>query len=229
MKMKLKRLRWYLRGLFPTPTTEVLVAFMWIAAYFAVSDIRSDGQGQFVAIVEYIFLPVYGMLMAAHVFRDSRTTAFELSLFEGPGGVYVWRIIALTLGLLPGIAGVAVITALNGYPGFIPSIAVRFINYVAIAAIIMAVLDSMAAVITFYAVTSALPMAFSVLLQHPPQNGGWGPLMSSIAYFLSPMTSYEYHPFLCYSPTGGLMISTAISLTVIGVAYLIFSRREFAP
>ncbi len=225
----LKRLTWYVRGLFPTPTTEILLAFMWAATYFAVSDIKTDGAGQFVAIVEYIFLPVYGMLMAAHVFRDSRTTAFELSLFEGPAGVYAWRMVSLFLGLLPGVAGVAVITSIEGYAYFVPSILLKLLNYLAITAIIMAVLDSTAAVITFYAVTSAIPMAFSVLLQHPPQGQAWGPFMSAVAYFLSPMTSFHYCQYLYYTPSSGYALSAVVSLVTMGVAYLIFGRREFAP
>lgn len=136
---------------------------------------------------------------------------------------------AVALGLLPGVAGVAIITALKGYPGFVPSILIRFVNYVAITSIIMAVLDSTADIITFYAVASAVPMAFIVLLQHPPQSGGWGPLMSDTAYFLSPMTAYQYHGLLYYSTAGGYSVSLAVSFAVMGLAYLIFSRREFAP
>lgn len=221
-----KAVKWYLRGLFPPVTTAVLFLFMFGTAYFSLASIKNQGPGQFVTLMEYIFLPVYGVLIASHIMRDSRTTVFELSIFNGPATVYWVRVLIVVLGLAPGIIGIATMSWLRGYNSFAISLLLKLPVYTAFAAIIASILDSLAGSITFFILTSAIPMSFRVLIQN---NGSTGGIMGLLAYIFAPMTSVEFSRALTISRTMGYAALLATSLILVLLGYVAFLGREYSP
>ncbi|EEB74782.1 hypothetical protein [Thermococcus sp. AM4] len=221
-----KAVKWYFRGLFPPVTTAVLFLFMLAAAYSSLGSIKNQGPGQFVTLMEYIFLPVYGVLIASHIMRDSKTTVFELSIFNGPRTVYWVRVFIVALGLAPGIVGIAAMTWLRGYHSFAVSLLLKLPAYTAFAAIIAAVLDSLAGSITFFILTSAIPMSFRVLLQ---SNGSTGGIMAALSYVFAPMTTVEFRKAILMPRTTGYVILISLSALLLLLGYAMFERREYSP
>jgi hypothetical protein len=223
-----KAVRWYMRGLFPPAATTVLLLLMFLAADSSLKAIKTDGMGQFIALMEYIFLPIYAILIGSHVFRDSRTTVFELSIFNGPQRVFIGRLAVATLGLLPGIVGVALLTWWRGYPQFLSPLLLKIPVYVAFIVVLMAYLDSLAGTLTLFVLASAIPMSFSVLLGKPG-GGSIDALMSSFAYLFATLTTVKYRAALSIGSATGYSLTLAVSTLLVLWGYFAFSRKEFAP
>jgi len=223
-----KAVKWYLRGLFPPAATPVLLLLMLLAADSSLNAIKTDGPSQFIALMEYIFFPVYGVLVGSHVFRDSRTTIFELGIFNGPKTVFLARGVIVALGLLPGIGSVALLAWWRGYSEFVVPILLKIPLYTAFTAILMVYLDFLAGTLTLFIITSAVPMSFSVLLG---QNGSGAPdtLMTSLAYVFSPVLCVRYRKLLPIDGTRGAALGLTLSALLVLWGYWAFSRREFSP
>ncbi len=223
-----KAVKWYLRGLFPPAATTVLLLLMLLAADSSLNTIKTDGPSQFIALMEYIFFPVYGVLVGSHVFRDSRTTIFELGIFNGPKTVFLARALIVAIGLLPGMGSVALLAWWKGHPEFLVPILLKVPLYTAFIAVLAAYLDSLAGTLTLFIITSAVPMSFSVLLG----RSGSGPpdaLMTSIAYVFSPVLCVRYRGLLPIDGIHGAALDLAVSALLLLWGYWAFSRREFSP
>lgn len=221
-----KAVKWYLKGLFPPAATSVLLLLTFIAADSSLKAIKTYGPGQFISLMEYIFFPIYALLIGSHVFRDSRTTIFELSVFNGPKRVFIGRLTSVTIGLLPGIAGVALLAWWRGYTYFVSPLLLKIPIYIAFIAVLMTYLDSLAGTLILFVLTSAVPMSFSVLLGKP--NGDTvNTLMSGLAYLFAPITATKYE--LSIGNSTGYSLAIILSILLILWAYTAFSRREFVP
>ncbi|MDV3103322.1 hypothetical protein [Thermococcus waiotapuensis] len=223
-----KAVKWYSRGLFPPAATTVLLLLTFLAAETSISAIKTDGPSQFISLMEYIFFPVYGILIGSHVFRDSRTTIFELSIFNGPRTVFMARTTIVALGLIPGIGGVALLAWWKGHPEFVVPTLIKIPLYTAFITALMVYLDSLAGTLTLFIITSAIPMSFSVLLGKP----GEGPVnvpMTALAYVFSPMLCVRYEKVLSFSSIEGSILGLLVSAGLFLWGYWAFSRREFTP
>ena len=221
-----KAVKWYSKNLFPHPATEILLGMMVLATWYSLADARKMGLYEFTVIVEMVLLPVYGILVASHIFRSRRVTLFEITLFNGPDVVFLGRLTAALLGLSIGVISVVLITYIQGYSKLIPSVLLEIPTYLAIMITLMIWLDSISGVILFYILTSAVPMALFVLLTkpYPPSTA-----ISLIAYFLAPIEATVEAKKLPLSVSAGYTMTLTLSILMILIAYISFKRKDFEP
>jgi len=221
-----KAVRWYFKNLFPHPVTEILLGMMILTTWYALQDARKMGFYEFEITVEMIFLPVYSMLVASHIFRSPRVTLFELSLFNGPDRVFIGRLVSALGGLLVGMSCVALVTYIRGYNSMVAPVALKLPTYLAIMMVLMVWMDSLGGVISLYILTSAVPMALFVLLTKPYPPGA---AISMLAYFLSPIEATVNTGKLTISTWEGYTIALAVSLVLILLSYISFKMKDFEP
>jgi hypothetical protein len=221
-----KAVRWHTKNLFPHPVTEILLGLMVLATWYSLQDARKMGLYEFEVIVETVFLPVYGILVASHVFKGQRVTLFELTLFNGPKQVFIGRLVSATAGLIIGIFSIALITYVQGYSSLMAPVLLKLPTYLAMIMVLMVWLDSLGGVISFYILTSAVPMALFVILTKPYPPS---PAVSLLAYFLSPIEATVGAGKLPVSVSTGYTVTLFLSATMILLSYMVFKTRDFEP
>ncbi len=221
-----KAVKWYTKNLFPHPATEILLGMMILSTWYSLMDARKLGFYEFIVMVEAVFLPVYGILIASHIFRDSRVTLFELTLFNGPEGVFLGRLTSAFLGLAVGVFSVASITHIQGYSRLAFSVLVKLPTYLAIMMALMVWMDFIAGIISFYILTSAIPMALFVLFTKPysPSTA-----ISLLSYFLAPIGATVNSGKLSVSISSGYTATLVLSALIILFSYLGFKKKDFEP
>jgi len=221
-----KAVKWYTKNLFPHPATEILLGLMILSAWYSLKDAQKLGFYEFIIIVEAVLLPVYGILVATHVFRSQRVTLFEITLFNGPESVFLGRLTSALLGLIVGAFCVAFIAYIQGYPKLAGSILLKIPTYLAIMMILMVWLDPIGSVISFYILTSAVPMGLYVLLTKPyPLNTA----ISLLSYFLAPIEATVNARKLSLSVSAGYTVTLIFSVLIILLAYISFKKKDFEP
>ena len=221
-----KAVKWYTKNLFPHPATEILLGMMVLGAWYSLADARNLGFYEFMVIVEAVFLPIYGILIASHIFRDSRVTLFELTLFNGPEGVFLGRLTSAFLGLAVGIFSVASITYLQGYPRLALPVLVKLPTYLAIMMALMVWMDFIGGIISFYILTSAVPMALFVLLTKPYSPST---TISLLAYFLAPIGATVDSGKLSVPVLQGYTVTLVLSGLMVLFSYVRFKKKDFEP
>jgi hypothetical protein len=221
-----KAVKWYSKNLFPHPATEVLIGVMILGTWYSLTDAPRLGFYEFMVTVEAVFLPVYGILVASHMFRSQRVTLFELTVFNGPNNVFLGRLISASLGLIVGVCSVAVITYIQGYPRLAVSVLLKIPTYLAIIMALMVWLDSIGGIVTFYILTSAIPMALFVILTRPYSPGT---AISLLAYFLAPIEATVNGGKLSLSVQEGYTTTLVLSAVMLLLSYINFRKKDFEP
>ncbi len=219
-----KAVKWHIKNMFPHPVTEMLLGLMVLATWYSLQDAKRMGFYEFEVIAETVFLPVYGILVASHVFKGQRVTLFELTLFNGPGGVFVGRLVSAIAGLLVGILSVAITVYVQGHPLLMASVLLKLPTYLAIMMVLMVWMDSLGAIISFYILTSAVPMALFVILTKPYPPGT---AVSLLAYFLSPIGATVETGKLPIPVLDGYTVTISLSTVMILLSYLGFKMKDF--
>ncbi|WP_456395109.1 hypothetical protein [Thermococcus sp.] len=221
-----KAVKWYTKNLFPHPATEILLGLMILGTWYSLKDAQKLGFYEFMIIVEAVLLPVYGILVAAHVFRSQRVTLFEITLFNGPKNIFLGRLTSALFGLIVGIFSVALITSNQGYSRLVVSVLLKIPTYLAVMMILMVWLDSIGGIISFYILTSAVPMGLFVLLTKPyPPNTA----ISLLAYFLAPIGATVNARKLSLSVSAGYTVALVLSALIMLVSYISFKKKDFEP
>ncbi|WP_297510865.1 hypothetical protein [Thermococcus sp.] len=221
-----KAVRWYLKNMFPHPVTEILLGLLIIGTWYTLTDATRFGLYEFVVVVEIIFLPIYGVLIASHLFRSTRVTLFELSLFNGPENVFVGRLTASFLGLLIGVSLVSLVSYFHGYSELVTPILLKIPTYLSIMMTLMTWLDFLGGTLSFYILTSAVPMALLILLSKPYPSSL---VVTLVAYVLAPIGATVKVAKLTLSAQTGYIIAFAISLFLLVFSYNVFRRKDFRP
>ncbi|WP_297071690.1 hypothetical protein [Thermococcus sp.] len=221
-----KAVRWYTKSLFPHPATEILLLVMLLGTWYSLADAKKLGFYEFMVMVEAVFLPIYGMLIASHILRDRRVTLFELTLFNGPKNVFLGRLAATLVGLTIGVSSVAAVTYVRGYSWLVIPVLLKIPTYLAVITLLMVWLDTLGGIISFYITTSAIPMALFVLLTKPYQQSS---AMAVLSYFLMPIgATVEFRKFPI-SIVGGYTATLIVFALMILLAYVGFKRKDFEP
>ncbi len=225
--MKFYSVKWYMRGLFPHPLTEIVLAIVLASQYYA--ERYAGGQLAFVTVSQLLLLPIYGLLMSFHVIRDSKLTVFELSVLKSWEGIAIAKIIVLVVGFVPIlVADIVLISSFSGYmlSLFLVAWVLEYLTITCLASLVRSQSGALLIVISFGIL---IPVGIlSVLSYASSTHLVLGTSLSIVMYVLAPMLTYYYSSqgMLTVMPWAGFSSILAISLILLGGYFWIFLHSD---
>jgi hypothetical protein len=217
-------IKWYLKGLFPHPLTELLLLFSLSAQYGALENYKDIMM--FIFTTEYIFLPLYSIFLGLHVVRESSVTAFELSFIKGWRTVYYGKFVVLLIGYVPITIGDIGLLILFSKQDLIFPIVARIVSCIAINMCASILLSTSFALMILVSFNFLIPFSSFVVFQTLPYGQTLDYATSSFIYFTAPLTSCMNFEKMSISLNIGLFISIMLSAFLILLFGEIFRKKE---
>jgi len=226
MKRVRSALIWYLKGGLFHPLYIFLAILPTLLLFPYLEDPMFDMY--LIYYVDIFISPLAALMVALHLCRESRITVFEISMFRSLRIIFIARIMIYLLALSIMFIPLTALLMYSNKTQFLLPLMQKLLMFISISTISF-ILDTSKGVLMYLIIfLIMLPYAPPILLnmarsfQYKPNV-----LVSTICYFISPITTSTYTDIITTPLNDLATIASVISIAIIILSYIVFSRKEF--
>lgn len=180
--------------------------------------------------VDLTIMPVAALMAALHIVREPQISIFEINIFKSLRIIYTAKLLVFLIALFPGFfLLMLLLVSTEKISIFLIPLIQKILTYTAIIAVAL-LLDMMPRNVLVYLLVFfvILPYATPILLNRALiLKAQLDPTTSIINYFIAPVTSSLYNDALGLPTQTLQLIAFFMSMAIITLSYLIYSKREF--
>jgi len=219
-------IKWYSYGIFKWPLFEILIGFILILEYFALSYYKST-LNPFVDLMQLLIIPIYVFLIHTVFFTNSKVLIFELSIFKNYRKLAIGKITAAYLGFIPFIIGTLIILEYFNKLNLFMPVLLSLIIYSSFMFIISLSAKSVVNYISSMILLFLLPTGvISLVSTHMQMGMKIKGVYGYTSYLFAPLYSAHYYSIgeITLNPTNGLLFAFLTSL-ILYIIYIYFSGK----